>query len=87
MAGGWGHITNDDGTPYNGEYGMGGLLENGGDVTEFVTEVYGMVWYLAYQLARTRRAYGEPSRQQILDVIEEARRNDQAGRTRGRSGI
>lgn len=45
MAGGWGHIVDDE-----GHYEGSSLLENGGDVEEFAQEVYGMVWYLAKSL-------------------------------------
>lgn len=84
MAGGWGHVTNDDGTPYEGRYGMGDLLENGGDVNEFAEEAYGMVWWLAAHRARLRYATTEPTREQILDVIESARENYRDGVRLGR---
>lgn len=46
MAGSWGHIVDDDGT-----FIGGALLENGGDVQEALLECYGMVWWLATEMA------------------------------------
>jgi hypothetical protein len=51
MAGGWGHMTNDDGTPYDSTFGNGSMLENGGDVTEALQQCYGMIWWLADTVA------------------------------------
>lgn len=84
MAGGWGHVTNDDGTPYQGRYGMGDLLENGGDVNEAVEEMYGMIWWLAQHRARLRFATTDVTREQILDVIESARESYRDGVRLGR---
>ena len=75
MAGSWGHVTNDDGTPYAGSSGMGGLLENGGDVNEAVEQMYGMIWWLAAHRARLRYATASVTREQVLDVIKSAREN------------
>lgn len=68
MAGGWHHITNDDGSYYGAN-----LLENGGDVEEFAEHVYGMVWYLAKMLEL--RSNGIP----VQQWIEDAARNYSMG--------
>lgn len=87
MAGSWNHVINDDGTPYEGEYGMGDLLENGGDVNEAVEEMYGMIWWLAREVARLRvRSYPlEPPRGHALAEIETARDHYRAGIELGRN--
>lgn len=46
MAGGWGSITDED-----GRYHGAGTLDSGGDVEEFARSMFGMVWWLAAQLA------------------------------------
>jgi hypothetical protein len=46
MAGGWRHVT-DEQARYRGS----GTLEAGGDVEEFARDMFGMVWWLAAQLA------------------------------------
>lgn len=81
MAGGWGHVTNDDGTPYAGG---GDCLENLGDINEFVEEVYGMVWWLAAHRARMRFATTSVTREQIMDVIKSAQENYRSGGHMGR---
>lgn len=79
MAGSWGHMTNDDGTPYDRGYGYGSMLENGGDITEALEECYGMIWWLAEALAyrdedpATRQALGRVPRERVLPHIERAR--------------
>lgn len=82
MAGSWDHITNDDGTPYAGR---GDLLENLGDINEFVEEVYGMVWWLAAHRARMRFATTSVTHAQIMDVIASARENYRNGLHMGRN--
>lgn len=74
MAGSWGHMTNDDGTPYDDRYGEGSMLENGGDVIEALEQCYGMVWWLAREVAMCRaRSWPVPvGREVIMDEIERA---------------
>lgn len=78
MAGSFGHMTNDDGTPYDRDYGYGSMLENGGDVTGALEECYGMIWWLAEALAyrdmdpATRMAAGRAPRDQVMVYIERA---------------
>lgn len=47
MAGGWVSITTEE----DGRYCGAGTLENGGDVEEFAQQAYGMIVFLAEQLA------------------------------------
>lgn len=47
MAGSYKHVTNDYGQLYDGA-GINSMLEcMSGDVVEAVTEMYGMIWWLA----------------------------------------
>jgi hypothetical protein len=46
MAGGWPSITDEDGRYYGA-----GSMDTGGDVEEFSHDVFGMMWWLAAQLA------------------------------------
>lgn len=78
MAGSWGHMVNDDGT-FRGD----DLLENGGDVKECLEEVYGMVWYLAVQMAHTTDAFGATA----PELIEEARQHYKEGWTASPSTV
>jgi hypothetical protein len=79
MAGSFGHMTNDDGTPYDDRFGEGSMLENGGDVVEALEECYGMIWWLAEAVAyrdedpSTRQALGRVPRERVLPYIERAR--------------
>jgi len=50
MAGSYGHVVNKHGGLISNEK-MNGMLENGGDVYEAVEEMYGMIWWLATQIA------------------------------------
>jgi hypothetical protein len=81
MAGSWNHVVNVDGTPYEGECGMGDLLENGGDINEAVEEMYGMIWYLAREVALLRaRAYPlRPPRSSVIFEIQHAQANYKKG--------
>lgn len=53
MAGSWDHITTDDGKFRNVTFAQ--LIENLGDAHEAAEECYGMVWWLADQLAAVLR--------------------------------
>lgn len=66
MAGSYNHVVDDNGGLLSNER-VNGMLENGGDVFEAVEEMYGMIWYLAYQLESSD---GYENRN---DAIEEAR--------------
>ena len=46
MAGSWASITDDDGRYYGA-----GSIEHGGDAEELAQDVFGMMWWLAAQLA------------------------------------
>jgi hypothetical protein len=84
MAGSWGHIVNDDGTPYDGSNGMAGLLTDGGDINEAVEEMYGMIWWLAAHRARMRFTTTRVTREQVMDVIQSAQDNYLDGLRLGR---
>lgn len=63
MAGSYSHCVNDDGTLRRGRSFLD-LIENLGDATEAIEEMYGMIWYLAN---------GDPTQ------VEEARENYKMG--------
>jgi len=46
MAGGWAHITDAD-----ARYTGADLMDTAGDVEDFARAMFGMVWWLAAQLA------------------------------------
>lgn len=71
MAGSWNHMTNDDGTVH-------ASLENKGDCTEALAQCYGMIWQMAHWLAPV-----EGTREDLLTVIEKARKTWKAGYERG----
>lgn len=75
MAGSWDHMTNDDGTLYDQEFSR---LENKGDCTEALAQCYGMTWQMAHWLAPV-----EGTREDLLTVIEKARKTWKAGYERG----
>lgn len=71
MAGGWNHIVDEEGR-FRGVK----LLENDGDVKEALEEVYGMIWFLADQLAQSVAPGSTEAREVIsLQIIEQARRH------------
>jgi len=84
MAGSWGHVTNDDGTLRDWAEINESLECQSGDVVECVTELYGMIWWLAQHRARMRFATTDVTREQILDVIASARENYRDGLALGK---
>jgi hypothetical protein len=70
MAGSWDHITTGDGK-FRSE-SFTDLIENLDDAHEAAEECFGMVWWLAWQLAEIGDRAGEPSREDTLGVIAEA---------------
>jgi hypothetical protein len=75
MAGSWKHMITDDGRLRNNET-FNGMLENGGDCYEAAEECYGMVHYLADQMAQmTRVGGGMFVARSAGELIEEAREN------------
>jgi hypothetical protein len=85
MAGSFGHMTKQDGTPYNDRYGEGSMLENGGDVVEALRQCYGMIWWLA-DAALTGDGTAPAERADIMTIIEEAIDHNKEGIARGSSG-
>lgn len=79
MAGSYNHIVDDEGKLLDGE-GINGMLEcMSGDVVECVEEMYGMIWYLAYELAMAPSRYTNFDPDNPGDKVEEARQNFLAG--------
>jgi hypothetical protein len=83
MAGSWGHMTNDDGTPFSED--MTAVMDTTGDLAEALWQCYGMIWWLAEALAyrdedpATRQALGRVPRERVLPYIERARANHPEG--------
>lgn len=79
MAGSYNHIVEEDGRLSNSET-INGMLEcMSGDVVECVTEMYGMIWWLAEQLAQS---YWPTSltRAEVQEmIVKEAQSNYQIG--------
>lgn len=70
MAGSYRHITDDTGALLDNEQ-FPGMIENLGDAYEMAEELYGMIWWLAGQVA---------SAPNLADAVEIAR-------TRYRDGL
>lgn len=81
MAGGWSSITTDDGK-FRSET-FWNMIDNLGDAWESAEQCYGMVWYLAHQLAEIGDSTGEPSREVVLEIIAEAVQFHKDGRVIG----
>lgn len=77
MAGSWGHMTTDDGRLCN-PFTFHDMLENGGDVYEAAEECFGMVHWLAEQLAQAN-----PGNLTRYEVIEDAVEHSREGVTLG----
>jgi hypothetical protein len=77
MAGGYGHVTDEDGSLLGGKMILD-MLDSPGDVVECIEQLYGMIWCLAYDLAASKVDF-DPSPQQIDDEIERARDNHKDG--------
>ena len=76
MAGSYSHITDDA-----GRFAGAGLIDNGGDAYEALEECYGMIWWLADQVAAMRwhDEQVEPTREQTIDIIRQAVANYRDG--------
>jgi hypothetical protein len=82
MAGSWGHMTNDDGTPYGTPYedfGAGSMLENNDDYFEALAQCYGMVWMLAHWLLPAKA-----TREDALALIAQAQEEYETGISLGK---
>lgn len=77
MAGSWQHMTTKQGKLRNNE-SFNVMIENGGDAYEAAEECFGMVWWLARGLAECRGP-GTPDRDDILEVVLQAKANYEAG--------
>jgi hypothetical protein len=78
MAGSWDHMITGNGKLLNNEH-FTQLIENLGDAYEAAEECYGMVWYLAGQLAEIADRDGKPSRGDVLAIVREAQVNYKDG--------
>ena len=83
MAGSYNHVILDDGNLGSNEW-VANMLENGGDVFEAVEEMYGMIWFLAWQSAASHISFEqfkslEYAREIVKDVVETARQNYEEG--------
>jgi len=67
MACGWSHITNT-----RGQFTGAGLIGTGGDAEEMALAVFGMMWWLAAQLASQEVAEGPGMRPVALRWITTA---------------
>jgi hypothetical protein len=73
MAGSYNHVVTEDGNLQSPE-SMDQMLENGGDVFEAIEEMYGMIWWLAYNADGDLGA-------DAAGIVEQARQNYQTGLT------
>lgn len=78
MAGSWSHTVEKDTGKLLPNVDLNGMLENGGDVYEYAEEAYGMVWWLAHELAEALSDnYG--TKESAADFVEAARQNYKIG--------
>lgn len=75
MAGSYNHCVDAVGNLLGAKH-LADALENGGDVFEAVEELYGMVWFLAWQVDSPRQVDEtvERARQRYTDGLDIARR-------------
>jgi len=78
MAGSFNHTVTKDGQLLS-NVDLVGMLENGGDVYEYAEEAYGMVWWLATELARARADSRSGQGLTAAEYIERARQNYKVG--------
>lgn len=71
MAGSWNHMVTPKGRLLNNER-FCGMIENGGDAYEAAEECFGMVWWLARDLARMTKG-PQATRADMLALISSAR--------------
>ncbi len=81
MAGSYLHCVTDSGR-LRSRKSLANMLENGGDVHEAVEELYGMVWWLAHELAAAQQG-----RRLTSAPPELTRQNVEAARQRYRDGL
>lgn len=74
MAGSFGHITDDEAH----FIGMR-LIENLGDAHEALEECYGMIWWLANEVAGYYHDQDEPTRDEALAFVRMAQENHEEG--------
>lgn len=74
MAGSWDHMTTTPGGKLLNNEKFCGMIENLGDAYEAAEDCYGMVWWLADQLANLIYSNGpeKPSREFTLGLVEQA---------------
>lgn len=74
MAGSYKHCVDEQ-----GRFTGVNLLDDLGDAYEALEEMYGMIWWLAYELAAGKFAYDGLIETEQIRVVEEARQNYQTG--------
>jgi hypothetical protein len=80
MAGSYNHVVDQEtGKLLGGEAINGALDCLSGDVTECVTEMYGMIWYLARIVAAQTYSADVPKEIVARAIVDEARVNYQQG--------
>lgn len=88
MAGSWGHIVNEDGTPRESADGQPDYAHDldpySGDVHEALEECYGMVWFLAAHVSTLIEHTDTARRESVLDIIKTAQGNYSDGVAMGR---
>lgn len=78
MAGSYGHVIDEDGG-LRSSFDVADMLENGGDVYEAVEEMYGMIWYLATELALAPSVWSNFSPDDPMEMIQNAIDNHHIG--------
>jgi hypothetical protein len=83
MAGSYNHVVTSTGNLSSNKMVVD-MLENGGDVYEAVEEMYGMIWYLAWQASAPHVTFEffeslEYAREIVKDIVESARQNYKDG--------
>lgn len=78
MAGSWEHMVTREGRLLNNE-NFCGMIENLGDAYEAAEECFGMVWWLAGQLADIEDPVGQPARGQVLAIVRQAQESYRDG--------
>ena len=73
MAGSYNHVVTEDGSLASNEVVVD-MLETGGDVFEAVEEMYGMIWWLAFQFASL-----SPGFRDAKEMVRDAQANYKSG--------
>lgn len=87
MAGSYNHVVHPRTGNLLDNEGMmfSGMIENLGDAYEAIEEMYGMIWFLAWQSVAPHISLEEfkslqYAREMVKDIVEHARRSSRHGR-------